>query len=389
MIKLKAFIISIVLVLITLLILNETYIKKIEDYYKVKDNSIRYNTSYEKYKSYDILTQNIKQNTLVLLGSSELTATINEGYHPKKMFNYDDFNIMQIGGGYFQNIIHASILGSIDGGIHNRKVAIIQSVQWYTKEGIADEALISRISEEHVYNTMANPKIRKETKEKFINRLIEITKSNKSLRNKYIEYKEYFVENKGTFLTNAMFKLDSRIYAMKNKFAFYKGKSKEEYPLAGEEAPRYDWSSQKERFTEEAEKNSTNNHYAIDNKYYNTYIAEKYEKLRNSSKNVDYSESPEYNDFDIFLSIAKDLGIEVEVIIFPVNGKWNDYVGVSKTMRQETYNKIERIANNYAAKVLNYGDREYEDYFLFDVMHLGARGWVNLEEELYKFSKEN
>ena len=389
MIKLKAFIISIVLVLITLVILEKTYIKKIDDYYKVEDNSIRYNTSYEKYKSYDILTQNIKPNTLVLLGSSELTATINEEYHPKKIFNYNDFNIMQIGGGYFQNIIHASILGSIDGGIHNRKVAIIQSVQWYTKEGIADEALLSRISEEHVYNTMANPKIRKETKEKFINRLIEITKSNKSLRNKYIEYKEYFVENKGTFLTNAMFKLDSRIYAMKNKFAFYKGKSKEDYPLAGEEAPRYDWSSQKERFTEEAEKNSTNNHYAIDNKYYNTYIAEKYEKLRNSSKNVDYSESPEYNDFDIFLSIAKDLGIEVEVIIFPVNGKWNDYVGVSKTMRQETYNKIERIANNYAAKVLNYGDREYEDYFLFDVMHLGARGWVNLEEELYKFSKEN
>ena len=387
MVKLKAFIISIVLVLITLLILNETYIKKIDDYYKVKDNSIRYNTSYEKYKSYDILTQNITPNTLVLLGSSELTATINEGYHPKKIFNYDDFNIMQIGGGYFQNIIHASILGSIDGGIHNRKVAIIQSVQWYTKAGIADEALLSRISEEHVYNTMANPKIRKETKERFINRLIEITKDNKSLRDKYIEYKEYFVENKGTFLKNAMFKLDSRIYAMKNKFAFYKGKSKENYPLAEEETPRYDWSSQKERFTGEAEKNSTNNHYAIDNKYYNTHIAKKYEKLRNSSKNVDYSESPEYNDFDIFLSIAKDLGIEVEVIIFPVNGKWNDYVGVSKTMRQETYNKIERIANNYAAKVLNYGDREYEDYFLFDVMHVGARGWVNLEEELYKFSK--
>ena len=80
----------------------------------------------------------------------------------------------------------------------------------------------------------------------------------------------------------------------------------------------------------------------------------------------------------------------MSIIVNPqniMNGKWNDYVGVSKTMRQETYNKIERIANNYAAKVLNYGDREYEDYFLFDVMHVGARGWVNLEEELYKFSK--
>ena len=38
MIRLKAFLISIVLVLITLVILNKTYIKKIEDYYKVNDN---------------------------------------------------------------------------------------------------------------------------------------------------------------------------------------------------------------------------------------------------------------------------------------------------------------------------------------------------------------
>ncbi len=72
-------------------------IKKIDEYYKVKDNSIRYSTSYEKYKSRDVLTSNITPNTLVLMGSSELVATINEDYHPNKIFNYNDFNIMQIG----------------------------------------------------------------------------------------------------------------------------------------------------------------------------------------------------------------------------------------------------------------------------------------------------
>ena len=77
MVKLKAFIISIVLVLITLLILNETYIKKIDDYYKVKDNSIRYNISYEKYKSYDMLTQNIQQNTLIVAVNSDEPNSIN------------------------------------------------------------------------------------------------------------------------------------------------------------------------------------------------------------------------------------------------------------------------------------------------------------------------
>ena len=85
MIKLKAFLTSIVLVIITLIILSMTYVKKVEDYYKVKDNSIRYSTNYEKYKSKDILTSNIDLNTLVLLGSSELVATINEDYHPNKI----------------------------------------------------------------------------------------------------------------------------------------------------------------------------------------------------------------------------------------------------------------------------------------------------------------
>ena len=84
MIKLKAFLLSLVLVIATLALLNVTYVKKIEDYYKVKDNSIRYSTSYEKYKSRDILTSNITPNTLVLMGSSELVATINEDYHPNK-----------------------------------------------------------------------------------------------------------------------------------------------------------------------------------------------------------------------------------------------------------------------------------------------------------------
>ena len=57
MIRLKAFLISIILVLITLVILDKTYIKKIEDYYKVNDNSVRYSTAYEKYKSKDIVTR--------------------------------------------------------------------------------------------------------------------------------------------------------------------------------------------------------------------------------------------------------------------------------------------------------------------------------------------
>ena len=390
MIRLKAFLISIVLVLITLVILNKTYIKKIEDYYKVNDNSIRYSTAYEKYKSKDIITENITSNTLVLLGSSELTATINEKYHPKKIFNYENFNIMQIGTGYSQNIVQASTLGSIESAIKNRRVAIVESVQWFAKGGLQNDAFLNKASQEHIYNTMTNDKISKETKEKLINRVIELTSNNKGQNDIYKKYKEYFIENKGSFIGRKVLELDKDIYSFKNKIQFYSNKGKTDYPLSGQNTPDYDWDTMIDEFVEKVKKTTNNNNYAVDNKYYDTYLAKDYLSFKNSNKKLSYLDSPEYTDYEIFLDVAKELGMEVEVIIFPVNGKWNDYTGVSKEMREQTYRNIEEIARKYNnVKVLNYGNREYDDYFLFDVMHVGVKGWMEVERELYKFAKQN
>ena len=45
-----------------------------------------------------------------------------------------------------------------------------------------------------------NEKISKETKEKLINRIIEITKGNKQQNDIYKKYKSYFIEGKGTII---------------------------------------------------------------------------------------------------------------------------------------------------------------------------------------------
>ena len=162
------------------------------------------------------------------------------------------------------------------------------------------------------------------------------------------------------------------------------------YPFSGKNTPNYDWNSLTNDFVEEVKKTTNNNEYAVDNKYYNTYLAKNYSTFRDSNKGISYLESPEYIDYEIFLDVAKELGMKVEVIIFPVNGKWNDYTGVSKEMREQTYRNIEEIAKKYTnVKVLNYGNREYDDYFLFDVMHVGVKGWMQVERELYEFAKQN
>ena len=388
MIRLKAFLISIVLVLITLVILNKTYIKKIEDYYKVNDNSVRYSTAFEKYKSKDIILENITPKTLVLLGSSELTTTINEEYHPKKIFNYDDFNIMQIGVGNSQNIIHAATIGSIGNDIRNNEIVMIQSIQWFdNKNGILKDAFLSRISSEHVYNTMANDKISKETKEKFINRVIELSSTNKVLNKKYRSYKKYFIEEQGNFITGEFLKLDNYFYKLKNKYEFFKNKGRENYPLSGKKTPDYNWKELDEKVTEQAKERTNNNDYQIDNTYYDKYIKTKYDQLKNSSKNTKYDESKEYDDLDILLSIVKDLNLNMKFAILPANGKWSDYTGIDSEKRQVAYNNLKEIAKKNNIEVMDYSSKEYEEYYMYDAMHLGWRGWIDFERDLYKLKK--
>lgn len=388
MIRLKAFLISIVLVLITLVILNKTYIKKIEDYYKVNDNSVRYSTAFEKYKSKDIILENITPKTLVLLGSSELTTTINEEYHPKKIFNYEDFNIMQIGVGNSQNIIHAATIGSIGNDVRNNEIVMIQSIQWFdNKNGILKDAFLSRISSEHVYNTMANDKISKETKEKFINRVIELSSTNKVLNKKYRSYKKYFVEKQGNFITGEFLKLDNYFYKLKNKYEFFKNKGRENYPLSGEKTPDYNWKELDEKVTEQAKERTNNNDYQIDNTYYDKYIKTKYDQLKNSSKNTKYDESKEYDDLDILLSIVKDLNLNMKFAILPANGKWSDYTGIDSEKRQVAYNNLKEIAKKNNIEVMDYSSKEYEEYYMYDAMHLGWRGWIDFERDLYKLKK--
>ena len=388
MIRLKAFLISIVLVLITLVILNKTYIKKIEDYYKVNDNSVRYSTAFEKYKSKDIILENITPKTLVLLGSSELTTTINEEYHPKKIFNYEDFNIMQIGVGNSQNIIHAATIGSIGNDMRNNEIVMIQSIQWFdNKNGILKDAFLSRISSEHVYNTMANDKISKETKEKFINRVIELSSTNKVLNKKYRSYKKYFLEEQGNFITGEFLKLDNYFYKLKNKYEFFKNKGRENYPLSGEKTPDYNWKELDDKVTEQAKERTNNNDYQIDNTYYDKYIKTKYDQLKNSSKNTRYDESKEYDDLDILLSIVKDLNLNMKFAILPANGKWSDYTGIDSEKRQVAYNNLKEIAKKNNIEVMDYSSKEYEEYYMYDAMHLGWRGWIDFERDLYKLKK--
>ena len=387
--KIKGFFIGLILAIITVVIFVPIQVQKINQYYKVNDNSVRYNTSYNKHKSREILKANYDENTHLLLGSSELTVANKKEFHPAQMFNYDDFHLMQVGGGFFQNVIQASTLASLEPIMTQKKVAIIESLNWFDQKGMRQDAFESRISKEHVYYTLMNPKLSKETKLKFINRVLELSAKNESLTSTFERYKRVLVEGEGSQIDQFMIQMELAKFSLNVVQAFYDEHSIVESPSKGSTMPDYNWDEVLAKNEEQAKKDTQSNEYHFDDWYYKKQIANKLESLKDSNATFKYTESPEYEDFKLFLQIAKELGVEVLVITFPVNGPWYDYIGIDASQRNAFLTKINEIVKEAGVKQVDLTSHDYDPYYIWDATHPGCKGWPLVEKELVKFFKEN
>ena len=387
--KLKGFFIGLVLAIITVVIFVPIQVQKINQYYKVSYNIVRYNTSYNKHKSREILKANYDENTHLLLGSSELTVANKKEFHPAQMFNYDDFHLMQVGGGFFQNVIQASTLASLEPIMTQKKVAIIESLPWFDQKGMRQDAFESRVSKEHVYYTLMNPKLSKETKLKFINRVLELSEKNESLTSTFERYKRVLVEGEGSQIDEFMIQMELAKFSVNVVQAFYDEQSLESFPSKGSAMPDYNWDEVLAKNEEQAKKDTQSNKYHFDDWYYKKQIADKLESLKDSNATFKYTESPEYEDFKLFLQIAKELGVEVLVITFPVNGPWYDYIGIDASQRNAFSTKINEIVKEAGVKQVDLTSHDYDPYYIWDATHPGWKGWPLVEKELVKFFKEN
>ncbi len=98
--------------------------------------------------------------------------------------------------------------------------------------------------------------------------------------------------------------------------------------------------------------------------------------------------SKEFDDYKLYLDTCVDLGIKPYIILMPTNGWWYDYTGMTKKSRDEFYDVVQSMGEQRGFEVLNLKDEEYTPYFMCDVMHLGTKGWLKVDEELYKYFKE-
>ena len=387
--KIQAFGIAFVLALLTLALYLHVINQKLANYYHVSDNSIRYNFEFTKYKGRDILKDNIDDKTLVVLGSSELGKVSEHPFHIKQLFNYDDFHIMAIGGGNFQNIIQASMLGSLGNDFPKQKFILSESFIWFDQFGMNPKAFLSRVSNEHVYYTLINPKISKETKEKFMKRVLELSKDNKNVHETFERYKRRLVDHKGTIVDDWLIKIDVEKFALNNKISFYFTGNVTPIPSSGPVTPNYDWKELQNKYLNDAKVRTEGNDFGIEKRYYAAEIQNRLEKLKNSAAKYKYDISTEYDDYALVLQMAKEMGLEVEVVNFPINGKWYDYIGIGPEQRAVYAKKITEITESFGYKIMDLTSKEYEPYYMYDTVHPGWKGWPEVAEEMLKFYQKN
>ena len=100
-------------------------------------------------------------------------------------------------------------------------------------------------------------------------------------------------------------------------------------------------------------------------------------------------DSPEFEDLRAFLEVCRSGGIELKLIILPVNGKWYDFIGTTSDMRCKVSNKIMEMANEFGVEAADLTSHEYDDFITRDAQHPWNLGWVLINEEIYKFCKNN
>ena len=130
----------------------------------------------------------------------------------------------------------------------------------------------------------------------------------------------------------------------------------------------------------------TNNDFYMQDDYYTTYVGRKLDQQEGKDSGLAYDVSPEYDDLRCLLEICRQKNMEVLFVHVPMNGSWNDYTGFTADRRESYYEKVRSITEEYDnVTLLDLTKYEYEPYFLCDTMHLGWKGWLEVDREIIEF----
>ena len=389
--KFRYFLLPIVVVTIFIFLFNNMINKKYKEMIEIKDiTSIKHTYNHITRDRGGVLKNYMKESgDLMLLGSSELSSHVDQNpinFFPFQGANYD---VSIYGRAYTQSLQHGTILSNISDLNKDDKVAIVISAQWFGNEnGINGNDFLVNFSEQQFYNFFNNDKINKDTKIYYAKRISELLSNSDEYGEEKIFANLYYKDN---LISNSVLAVLKPYYYSKEYLLGLKDKVQtikllKDCPDKTEKNLKsVNWEEEYTKAEEQAESKVTNNNLFVEDEYYDTYLRDKYDTLKDAWVDIDLLKSKEIEDYEFLLNTCKELGIQPLIILMPVNGLYYDHLGLTLEKRTEFYTEIEKMAKDKGFEVLNLQNKEYEKYYMFDVMHLGWKGWLTINEEMAKY----
>lgn len=330
----------------------------------------------------------MKNEYLSLQGSSEFVVPVSQ--LPTKMFPAKGMEkVVTNGRAYFQTINHTELLGSENNENKDSKIALFLSLQWFCDEGgIEPKNFQANFAPVQFYKYLANPQISDKNKKTYATRVNDLLEGNTQFAAEKIYSKLYISDGLGYKIVKGLltpyFICREKMVELKDKGLLYRRLELLNDKKAGAELKEINWEEEEKKAEEEAKTKETNNDFFVDDNYYNKYLRDNLKAHKDSKKNINLMKSKEFEDYELYLDTCIDLGVKPYIILIPTNGRWYDHTGMTKETRDNFYDTAQKIAEEKGFEVLNLKDEEYTPYFMYDIMHLGWKGWIKVEEELYK-----
>ena len=333
---------------------------------------------------------------LPIYGSSEMSM-IND-YHPAKVLTPGTgVTPFLVGKGGTQTIIHVLNLASLD-DIKGKKVAIFLTPQWYASGGIPQSFFEGNFSALHAYQILFSSKLSPRLKQQIAARILNFPGAYKD----YPYLEKMLSDELGSGYRVKMDRILNWIPAQMEYTSLeikdvsrmnwhvhqLSQKTIQDYSIKNSSAQGVDWDKLREEAKTKGKNSTTNNSFGMDDTFYQDNLASKLQDKKDTDKNFKLATSPEYDDLTLLMQVLKEKGAKPLFVIIPMNGRWYDYTGLDHSEREQCYTKLRTVVQEAGYPVADFSSHEYEDYYLKDPWHLAWKGWVDVDQRLYEFSKE-
>ncbi|MBA3968194.1 MAG: D-alanyl-lipoteichoic acid biosynthesis protein DltD, partial [Nitrospirales bacterium] len=304
----------------------------IENYLDSKNANTYYDTfgdeaSLEKTRHLELQKRSFSSpDNFTVYGSCELE---DEDIHVIFSNKNNGFQVNTIGVGGTQSIIHAMNLGAIHDNIEGKKIVFIATVNWFKEGGIKRQYFTGNFSKVKYFSFLFNPRLSDSLKKRLAKRILSVPKEkevNYDIEKFYARL--YLLENRRSGILRSIvdpfYRLYYKLSIVEDKYFAYK--KLQEYRKKGlpevikPVLENHDWAKVKS-IGGEKEKAISNNEFNIRDRAYEHMKA----RLLEEHRFIYPPDSPEREDFLIFLEVCKELGVRPLIVYFPNHGKIFDY----------------------------------------------------------------